>query len=268
MAAKYILGALFALVLSACSVTHPQNTEQRQIELLNATVRVEIAGGGTGSGTVIGAKHILTNHHVVEAVLPKVEVAGCGNLEDLKSRTLCELEKSLGEMQRALKASEPKTTVRAWLAQGGKLYPVTYQAKVVAFDEKRDLALLEIDGEWPGLVAPLGDGRISAGSAVYVAGSPLGKRPHVVSGEVSLPLDDQEILGVHHMMATAPVAPGNSGGGCWRLNPDTGRYELVAVTRALGTVPIGFSVALLPHMSYFIPMAEIRAFLAKSGVVL
>lgn len=230
MTTRYLIGALFALVLSACSVSPAPEAERRQVELLNATVRIEIAGGGHGSGTVIGSRHILTNHHV---------------------------------------AGESGThTARAWLSQFGKLYPVTYQAKVVAFDKDRDLALLEIEGEWPGLVAPLGEGSLSAGSPVYVAGSPLGKRPHVVGGEVSLPRDDETILGVRHMMATAPVAPGNSGGGCWRFNPESGRYELVAVTRALGTVPIGFGVSLLPHMAYFVPIAEVKAFLAKSGVAI
>lgn len=230
MSARYLVAALFALVLSACSIQPVQDAEQRQVEVLNATVRIEVAGGGKGSGTVIGAKHILTNHHVA------------------------------GE--------EGTHTVRAWLSENGKLYPVTYQGKVVAFDRDRDLALLEIDGEWPGLVAPLGSGKLQAGASVFVAGSPLGKRPHIVAGEVSLPRDDEEVIGVHHMMATAPVAPGNSGGGCWWRNPETGRYELVAVTRALATVPMGFGAALLPHMSYFIPMQEVRAFLAKSGVPL
>ncbi len=232
MTARYLIGALFALVLTACSVSPSAipDAERRQVELLNATVRVEIASGGYGSGTVVGKRHILTNHHV----------AGDSGTH----------------------------TVRAWLSEFGKLYPVTYQAKAVASDEGKDLALLEIDGEWPGLVAPLGEGKLSPGVPVYVAGSPLGKRPHVVSGEVSLPRDDQEVIGLHHMMATAPVAPGNSGGGCWWRNPQTGRYELVAVTRALATVPIGFGAVLLPHMSYFIPMNDVRAFLAKSGVAI
>lgn len=249
MAPRFLVAAALSCVMTACTpfssepdiglrrvtaaefeAAQEAEAQVRNEQLLNATVRVEIAGGGTGSGTVIGTRHVLTNHHVAGA-------SGTHN-------------------------------IRAWLSQGGKLYPVTYQAKVVASDESRDLALLEIDGEWPGLVAPLGSAVLTAGTSVYVAGSPLGKRPHVVAGEVSLPRDDEEVIGLHHMMATAPVAPGNSGGGCWWRNPKTGRYELIAVTRALATVPIGFGASLLPHMSYFIPAAEVRAFLAKSGVAI
>jgi S1-C subfamily serine protease len=231
MHARY-LGALFALALSACSVFPPRPTDNeiRQVTLINATVRVEIEGGGLGSGTVVSPKHVLTNHHV---------------------------------------AGEKGThTLRAWVKDRGKTYPVTFKAKVIAHDKDHDLALLELDGEWPGYVAPIAvDAKgLMGGDRVWVAGSPLGKHPHIVSGEVSLPLDDDEMQGVRHLIATASVAPGNSGGGLWWKNPRTGRYELVAVTRARAVVPLGFGAALLPHMSMFIPVHHVREFLAKAGV--
>lgn len=245
-----------------------RETVRRNVLILNATVRVEVAGGGSGSGTVIGKRHILTNHHVINSVIPAGEVTRCKDKQG-KDRALCDLGESLKELQRALLAASTSVTVRSWIAESGKLYPVTFQAKVVAFDEKRDLALLEIEGEWPGMIAPIAQSAgLPPGASVWVAGSPLGKRPHITSGEVSLPLDDEDVSGFRHMMATTPVAPGNSGGGLWWGNPQTGHYELVAVTRALALMQIGFGVSALPHMSYFIPIEEVKAFLAKSGVAI
>jgi S1-C subfamily serine protease len=195
-------------------------------DILNATVRIE--KDGKGSGTFVTPRRILTNHHVA------------------------------GESGEA--------TIRGWIKAGGKTYPVTYQAKVIAHDKARDLALLEMDEDWPGFVASLAGEVVYSGDRVLAAGSPLGKMPHIVSGEVSLPLDDQPLEGLRHTMATAPVAPGNSGGGLWRKNPATRQYEMVGVTRALALIPVGFGAAMLPHMSYFIPLAEVRAFLTSNGV--
>lgn len=233
MKSRFVVAALFAAVLSACSATVPQRTEieQRQSALLNATVRIEVAGGGFGSGTFIGRHHVITNFHVA--------------------------------------GSNGTHVLRGWVVENEKTFPVTYEARVVASDEKRDLALLEIREEWPGLVAPLAvDSALYAGEPVWAAGAPLGKHINVTSGEVTLPLDDLEIEGVRHVMATAPVAPGNSGGGCWHINQQTGRYEMVAVTRAISVTQVGFGIALLPHMSLFIPITEVRAFLTSSGIAL
>lgn len=197
-------------------------------DILNATFRVEMEMG-TGSGTAVSPHHVLTNFHVA--------------------------------------GKEGEHTLRAWVKAGGKTYPVIFKAKVVASDEALDLALLAIDGEWPGAVAALSDGQVplQAGDSVFAAGAPLGKHPLVTRGEVLLPVDDDKVQGLRHIVASAPVVPGSSGGALWR-RLEGGRYEMVGVTRALALVPMGFGVNIVPHLAYFIPLAEVRGFLVKNGV--
>jgi S1-C subfamily serine protease len=235
---RYLTGAAvaatitLALAFSPVSETpapYPTAFELIQTEILNATVRVkrtddEGKRAGSGSGTFITPKLVLTNHHV----------AG-----ESGTHTIC-----------------------AWLSVGSKTYPVTYQAKVIAHDKDRDLALLEVDGEWAGAVAPLAAGLgVRDGDAVIAAGSPMGKRSHVTHGDVSLASDDV-LPGLKHILATAQIAPGSSGGGLWRKT--AGHYELVGVAFAVHMVDFG---AIVPHMAYFIPLKDVREFLAANKVV-
>jgi S1-C subfamily serine protease len=188
------------------------------------TLRDE-AGEGRGSGTVISKRHVLTNRHVVEG---KTEI-----------------------------------TIRGWLTEGARVLPLIYAGKVVADDAALDLALVEIVGEtWAGPAARLAPAAmpVQAGEDVFVAGAALGKRPHLTRGLLSLESDT--LLDQPHIVTSAPIVPGNSGGSLWVRR---GRhYVMIGVPRAVATV--GFS--LVPAHNYAIPMARVRAFLAVSKVPL
>jgi S1-C subfamily serine protease len=188
-----------------------------QADIINATVRVE-AGTGSGSGTFLDRKHLLTNHHVI---------AG------------------------SLKAGG-RVTVRGWIVEGGRLFPVTYPGMVIVSDEKLDLAVVRIVGEWIGSVATIADVEPAQGEAVIKAGAAHGDRVKVTSGWWQF-TDEHPALGdvSHH---SAPSIGGDSGGGVWSLTP--GGYRLVAVTRAIQ----GSHGAPVSTSALAIPLATLRAF--------
>jgi S1-C subfamily serine protease len=209
------------------AVAAPLPAPTAQSSILNATVRVELEQGG-GSGTLVSRKHVLTNFHV----------AG-----------------KTGSTQ----------SVRGWVTDAGRTFPVIFKTKVVGDDEALDLSLLEIDGEWPGEVAHVAsvDVPLQGGDSVMAAGSPLGIQPHITKGEVSLPSVRVPGLPGERILATSPIAPGNSGGGLWRKTQRS-EYELIGVSQAL--LQSGFTM--LPHMSVFIPIKVVRDFLAANKVAL
>ena len=91
-----------------------------------------------------------------------------------------------------------------------------YQASLVAYSDKMDLALLKIDAE--GLTpAVLGDSAsYSAGDPIYVVGNPLGNFVLSVSQCIISGVDRRANIEGNEMRLTqvdAAVNPGNSGGG-------------------------------------------------------
>jgi S1-C subfamily serine protease len=91
-----------------------------------------------------------------------------------------------------------------------------YQASLVAYSDKMDLALLKIDAE--GLTpAVLGDSAsYSAGDPIYVVGNPLGNFVLSVSQGIISGVDRRANIEGNEMRLTqvdAAVNPGNSGGG-------------------------------------------------------
>lgn len=197
-----------------------------QAEMLNATVRVELVGkGGTGSGTAISPTRILTNHHVISA------------------------------------AGEEGVRVRGWVVQDGKTFPVTYAATVIASDESRDLALLEIDEAWAGAIAIFAAIVPGPGEAVCKSGSALGRKPMVTCGLIG-GLDDREIRGLRHWLHSSPTAPGDSGGGLYVV--ENGAYRMVAVTRALGMIPAGMFGVPATTFALAVPLDEVLAFLDEA----
>jgi serine protease Do len=192
--------------------------------MINPTVRIE-AGEGRGSGTVIAKRYVLTNHHVVD---------GSSDI-----------------------------TIRGWLTEGARVLPLVYAGNVVAADAALDLAVVEIVREtWAGPVAKLAPAAMAvhAGEEVFVAGAALGKRPHLTHGLLSLERDT--LLGQPHLVTSAPVVPGNSGGSLW-VKRD-GRYVMIGVPRAVATV----GLSLVTTHNYAVPIASVHAFLAASKILL
>jgi S1-C subfamily serine protease len=189
-----------------------------QADILNATVRVEV-GQGSGSGTFLDRKHLLTNHHVIEGSLNRG-----GRVE-----------------------------VRGWIVEDGRLFPVTYPGMVIVSDEKLDLAIVRIIGEWVGSTAQIADHEPAQGENVIKAGAAHGDRVKVTSGWWQFVYEHPQLGDVAHH--SAPSIGGDSGGGVWALTPDG--YRLVAVTRAIQ----GSHGAPISTSALAIPLAALRAFI-------
>jgi S1-C subfamily serine protease len=226
-----LVGALALVSASAGGTLYVQNLAQPpslQAQVLNATVRVEVrsSGGammGSGSGTAIDERHIVTNHHVIAALSDK------------------------GTLQ-----------VRGWVREGDRVLPVIFDATVLASDKDKDLALLRIDGVWVGATATLAAHEPDEGTSVCKSGAALGKRPMVTCG-LSGGIDDKVMAGLRHFVHSAATVPGDSGGGVHAIID--GRWQMIAVTRAMGVMQHGFGGVPLSTMAMAVPLADVRRFI-------
>lgn len=220
------VAALSALALSACA-SRMTEVQQRQSQMLNPTVRVEMKGG-TGSGTVIHSSakgtFIVTNYHVA------------GDKDGM-------------------------TQVRFWTLnrKGETVLSVLRDAKVVAHDTAADLSLLRlVDSEFRAeSIASLAPEKVALQPTeeVFVCGAALGLRSHCTTGLLSLV--ESPFMDKPHVAMSAPVVWGNSGGALYHRG-DNGRFEYIGTVRAIevamGQFPV-FTIA------YAIPNASLRAFL-------
>lgn len=232
---KTLLAGAIALVAAtaAVPVAYPSlvfhEELQLQREVLNATVRVEVrnASGamqGSGSGTALSPRHILTNWHVIAS------------------------------------AQDGGVTVRGWVREGGRVLPVIYAAKVIASDQDRDLALLELDADWIGAIGVLADTEPQETATVCKSGSAHGKRPRVACGPYS-GHDETPSGTITHVSSGAATAPGDSGGGVWSSHE--GGYRIIAVTRAVPVFPMGLGASLITTTGLAISLHDVRAFLGE-----
>ena len=89
---------------------------------------------------------------------------------------------------------------------GGTEYPVV---SVKGYDIANDIAILKVELEGNSYLK-ISSNSVKTGDPVYALGSPLGIDDVFTDGVVSNPL--KVIDGVKHIVFSAPVAPGNSGG--------------------------------------------------------
>jgi S1-C subfamily serine protease len=234
--------ALGAVATFSCALSP---AIQRQQEMLNPTVMVTMEHQ-MGSGTVLlsadDGTFVLTNYHVIDEPLD---------------------------------ASHPSRQIAVifWLMgpQGDTIYRSRQDADIVAWDESRDLALLQIRDKSfrtpsVAVVAPV-DVKLLAGEDVYVAGAGMGHRVFLTQGLLSV-VDDQ-VSNNPALLTSSPVVNGNSGGSLWHRRDD-GHYEMIGVPQAIATEPIDSPFketirAGVPTMSFAIPLKTVRSFLAANG---
>lgn len=119
-------------------------------------------------------------------------------------------------------------------------------AQVVAFDQERDLAILEVDGEVPAPGLPLGDSdAVEVGQTVLAFGSPFGLEGTLTQGIVSA---RREVPapgggGTRRLIQTdAPINPGNSGGPLVSSRGEVIGVNSAILSRSGGSHGIGFAV--------------------------
>ena len=117
------------------------------------------------------------------------------------------------------------------LSRGSTSWP----AELLRFDEKRDLALLRVEGLTDKPVRLGAVARLKVGDPVFAIGAPRGLELTLTNGIVSAIREEN---GQQLIQTSAPIAPGSSGGG---LFDSTG--QLVGVTTAKADEGLGFAVA-------------------------
>lgn len=137
---------------------------------------------------------------------------------------------------------------------------VYHRAGVVAVDERRDIAVLQVPGfSLPSL--PLGNSdSVQVGTDVVAIGSPLGLDNTVSTGIVSGRRREPE--GYRLLQVTTPAAQGSSGG---PILTRAGRVVGIAVSRMQGgenlnfAVPINYARGMLAHADTAGSLALLRA---------
>ena len=119
-------------------------------------------------------------------------------------------------------------------------------ARLLAADERSDLAFLKIEGARGDLpTLPVGDSdRIEVGDLVLAMGNPFGIGQTVTSGIISAkarstPGGDRE---VSFIQTDAAINPGNSGGALVSLDGELVGVNTAIFTRGGGSIGIGFAV--------------------------
>lgn len=132
-------------------------------------------------------------------------------------------------------------------------------ATLVSIDPNRDLAVLRlVDASFRAPVARMvpPSGRLDMGEEVFSMGGPLGLNPF--AGTVGHVGSLDQMVGGHlFVVSSAPAAPGNSGGGLWRMGPK-GRWEMAAVITAISPQ--------YNTISYSVPFWDVYDFLNRSGL--
>jgi serine protease Do len=120
----------------------------------------------------------------------------------------------------------------------------TYQAQIVSFDRKYDLAIIKIDASQPLEVMPLGTSSdLMLGETVIAVGNAYGYEHTVTSGIISALSRDVEVneeQSYENLIQTdASINPGNSGGPLLNLDG-----EVVGINVAIraGAQRIGFAI--------------------------
>ena len=229
---------------------------------LYPTIRVR-TGRATGSGTILFSAprtepdedgelgfstYALTNHHVVSDAI-RVEkqydpLAGKYVTRDYRERVQVEVFRY---------KNRSTITTRA-----------TTEADIMAYHEKRDLALLRLvsNEEFPFVASllPADEAReVHMYDKLFVVGCGLGQPPFPTDG--MLTGKDVQIDHYPYWQTSAPSIFGNSGGAVFLART----LQLMGVPSRVSVTGGMFSSSAVTHMGYFCPPQEITKFLADQG---
>lgn len=231
-----------------------QRREQRLFfarRVLYPVVRVRAKKAG-GSGTVVWSRRVgadyrtfvLTNHHVVA--------------DSIK------VEEKYNPLLKRKMPTETRSTVDAEFFRYYRVSRIegTYSVKadIVAYDEKQDIALLELRTAREAddvaiLPPPEREEDIMLYDEVVAVGATLGHEPLITDGHINF-LDD-EMDDHEYWLSTAPIMFGNSGGAVFLS--DT--LEFIGIPSRVAVAQIGWSVDVATHLGFFIPFSRIYKWL-------
>lgn len=223
-------------------------------ELLYPSVRVRTEQTG-GSGTILYCKphpnnkeeyetYVLTNHHIIsDAISIKKKWSSIANRN---------IEK------------EVKATVFVEIFEykyGSTIIGARqYEADIMAWDKDQDLALLKLRTIGPfkyiAKMYPRGkEDQIKLFDKTIAIGCSLGHPPIPTFGHITSKHD--EIENEEYWMSTAQIIFGNSGGAMFLERT----HEFIGVPAKIESMQLGFSINVVTHMGFFIPISRIYKFL-------
>lgn len=229
---------------------------------LYPTIRVR-SGNATGSGTIIYcgdreeadedgefgfSTYALTNHHVVSSAI-RVEQ----NFDPQAGKKVTKDYRDFVQIEAFDYKNRSTITGR-----------MTAEAEIMAYHEKRDLALLRIRSnqkfDYVASILPSNQARqVHIFDKLYIVGCGLGQPPFPTSG--MLTGKDVSIDYYPYWQTSAPSIFGNSGGAVFRAST----LEFMGVPSRISTNGSMFSRDAITHIGYFCPPAEIHKFLLDQG---
>jgi hypothetical protein len=230
--------------------------EKMHKEMLYTSLRVRTEKAG-GSGTVLYSgpsdsedkeNYVLTNHHVIE---------DCIKVDE-------KWDSMLGRKIRV----ETKATVRAEVFKYNFLSrnvgQTGLEADIVAYDARLDLALLKLRDirplEYIASIYPKENLRdIHIYDEITAVGAQLGVPPISTNGQIVYM--DTEIENEKYFMGTYQSIFGSSGGAVFRYSEERDAYEFIGVPARVAVLGSLFSVDVITHLSYFVPIESIYKFL-------
>jgi Do/DeqQ family serine protease len=120
-----------------------------------------------------------------------------------------------------------------------------YESTVVLKDERVDLAVLKVKGDFEFTALPLGDSdAVAVGDLVLAIGNPFGVGQTVTSGIVSALARNQVRSGDFgfFIQTDASINPGNSGGGLINMNGELIGINTAIFSRGGGSNGVGFAI--------------------------
>ena len=226
-----------------------------KFDMLEYTVRVKV-DSATGSGVVIsskGGEYIATASHVVKK----------------------HVTKQLAPDNKGMLTVYEPVTVQFFRYDNGKMVEtIDRPAKIVAFDEKIDVAILEVVHPH----SPITDGAIATADIgvnpevfdeVYAVGAGLAAVPFPTKGivssltGVSIEPEKDDPPFIQH---TADIAHGFSGGGLFRYNPFSDKYEIIGVNVQIGVEMSAMGASQINFMSFAVKMDNVKELMRKNNV--
>jgi S1-C subfamily serine protease len=121
------------------------------------------------------------------------------------------------------------------------------EARLLAYDARRDLAIAQVLGAPKLKALPLGDSdAVKVGQTVLAFGSPFGLDGTLTQGIVSARRDDLQVIGSGDLRGViqtdAPINPGNSGGPLVNTRGEVVGVNTAIVSRSGASNGIGFAV--------------------------
>jgi S1-C subfamily serine protease len=220
-------------------------------------------GRATGSGTIIYcgerttpdedgelgfSTYALTNHHVVAGAI-RVEK----KFDPIKGKEVTRDYRELVQIESFAYKNRSTITART-----------TADAEIMAYHEKRDIALLRLKTnqkfDYVAELLPRDDAKdLHIFDKLFIVGCGLGQPPFPTSG--MLTGKDVQIDYYPYWQTSAPSIYGNSGGAVFRAET----LQFMGIPSRISVDGNMFSRDAITHIGYFCPPQEIHRFLVEQG---